>query len=206
MGDDNMITLNISSAMERLRHLNGNAKTLRHSLSTASKAEQSGTPGATETRLKLTAKFGLDASKFEADLADTLATAESFDRADTILRRRISTSAAPAGSPEAHAARAVRAGMSGARLDALALTCSDAAAQGRAAHMRAERRFGEVTDNLKATAALAQLCAESARNGWDQNHPAVQRAKTAYKHHSNQHRRRKRHSDRLTSKDERTTA
>ncbi|UWR04742.1 hypothetical protein K3740_08715 [Ruegeria conchae] len=154
---DRAMELTIHTAPEHTRRLVHDQAFTRSRLDAASKAEEKGTAGATEERLKITAFIQRDITRAQQAIKDTRTTSARFAKAAAILRN----GTAPDTDDPLHklCADAVRMGCD---VGHLADQMQRAADKGTDAADRSADRMAKADIDLRATAALAAYLARLA--------------------------------------------
>ncbi|WP_181893032.1 hypothetical protein [Falsiruegeria mediterranea] len=158
------MTLTVKDAPRAARELTKRTAYLRKILSTASKAEEAGTQGATEERERLTATFNRDIKETERLIRDTECHADAFDRAALCLRNPN----LPASDALSRLTRtAALLGLPAARVSAVGDLLTHAAQRGRDSAEKSQARLDASTDDIAATRTLGAMLARLPHVGWD---------------------------------------
>ncbi|SFM11125.1 hypothetical protein [Shimia aestuarii] len=170
------MTLTVRTAPTLARRLVKSTGYIRRELAAASRAEQAGRDGATETRRKLTSIFTDRLREAEQAVEDTLKRAEEFERAVHILCFKQPGAFHP--SP-----------VIGAAKRCLALGCANpvlieklerAAKHARDAADRAEKRLVDAEADLDATRLHGELLGALPGAGFDTKHPDIKDLRRKY--------------------------
>ncbi|SFM21601.1 hypothetical protein [Shimia aestuarii] len=170
------MTLTVRTAPTLARKLIKSTGYVRRELAAASKAEQAGREGATETRQKITSIFTDRLKAAEQAVEDTLSLAEEFEAAVHILRFKQPGAFHP--SP-----------VIGAAKRCLALGCTNpvlieklerAADRARDAADRAEKRLTDAEADLDATALHGELLGALPACDFDPQHPDIKDLRQKY--------------------------
>ncbi|WP_113823090.1 hypothetical protein [Phaeobacter gallaeciensis] len=162
------MTITVRTAPTVARKLVKQAPYTRRQIQQASKAEESGTAGATRERESLTAKFARDIRQAEAAISGTRAKAADFERAALTLHTKTH------GRDKPMARLCALAGqLGGVMTPELASTLDHAAKRAADAADAAQDRLDNADAELRSTALLAQLSAHLPAVKFDSKHPSV---------------------------------
>lgn len=175
------MTMTVKTAPTAARKLVKSTGFIRRQLDQSSKAEESGTQGAREERIRVTAKFTADLHDARQAVTDTEAKAASFERAAHILRTgAVPTSKGNHSGVVQRAIRMVRFGASQAQRDAAADRVMMGAKAARTSSCKSEERLDAADADLMATIKLADYLAALAKHSFDKSNHAVRKAKREY--------------------------
>ncbi len=165
-----------NSAPTAARKLVKRAPFTRRQIQQSSKAEEVGTPGATEARERITGQFAHDLRSVESTIAQTTSKAASFERCALLLKTR---STHPHGTDPLSflSAAAVRFG---ADLPSLIECLDHGQKRATEAADRAQDRMDTAEPELRATASLMQLSAHLPSVKFDVKHPSVANIRRDY--------------------------